>query len=92
MNAPMRPPTNVKTNAKMNDCDRLSALISRFEMTVTPAPDDDGNLAILGCPATGEPRMAVFSPRGEANCCNDDPLLVSAHRRKSASTPPKMRR
>jgi len=71
MNKPMKHP--------MNDCDRLSALISRFEMSVIPAPDGDGNLAILGCPATGEPTMAVFSPRGQADCCNGEPLLVSAH-------------
>jgi AraC-like DNA-binding protein len=64
---------------QMSDCDRLSALISRFEMTVTPAPAGDGNLAILGCPGIGEPRMVVFSPRGEANCCSGDPVLVSAH-------------
>ncbi len=75
MNIPVIRPKPCQTN----DCDRLSALISRFEMTVTPAPNGDGNLAILGCPETGEPRMAVFSPRGEANCCTDDPLLVSAH-------------
>ena len=75
MNAPMKS----LMPSQMNDCDRLSALISRFEMTVTPAPDGDGNLAILGCPGIGEPRMVVFSPRGEANCCNDDPVLVSAH-------------
>jgi AraC-like DNA-binding protein len=79
MNAPMITPPATQPSGNMNDCDRLSALISRFEMTVTPAPGGDGNLAILGCPKTGEPRMAVFSPRGEANCCNGDPLLVSAH-------------
>lgn len=62
-----------------SDCDRLDALISRFEMRVTPAPEGDGNLAILGCPATGEPTMAVFAPRAEARCCNGEPLLVSAH-------------
>jgi AraC-like DNA-binding protein len=61
-------------------CDRLEALISRFEMTVTPAPGGDGNLAILGCPKTGEPRAAVFAPRAEARCCCEgDRLLVSAH-------------
>jgi AraC-like DNA-binding protein len=70
---------NVQMKAPTYDCDRLSALISRFEMTVTPATGNDGNLAILGCPSTGEPRMAVFSPRGEASCCNGDPVLVSAH-------------
>jgi AraC-like DNA-binding protein len=75
MNAPIKNPVS----AAVNDCDRLSALISRFEMTVTPALGGEGNLAILGYPATGEPRMAVFSPRGDANCCNDDPVLVSAH-------------
>ncbi len=64
----------------MDDCDRLEALISRFEMTVTPAPAGDGNLAILGCPETGEPRMGVFAPRAEAACaCEGDRLLVSAH-------------
>ena len=64
----------------MDDCDRLEALISRFEMTVTPAPAGDGNLAILGCPETGEPRMAAFAPRAEASCsCAGDRLLVSAH-------------
>jgi AraC-like DNA-binding protein len=63
----------------MNDCDRLEALLSRFVMSVTPAPAGDGNLAILGCPQTGEPRMAVFAPRAEARCCNGEPLLVSAH-------------
>jgi AraC-like DNA-binding protein len=63
----------------MPNCDRLDALIARFEMTVVPAPDDDGNLAILGCPATGEPRSVVFAPRAEARCCNGEPLLVSAH-------------
>ena len=63
----------------MYDCDRLDALISRFEMVVTPAPDGDGNLAILGCPATGEPRTAVFAPRAGTRCCNGEPLLVSAH-------------
>jgi len=64
----------------MHDCDRLEALISRFEMTVAPAPDGDGNLAILGCPATGEPRAAVFAPRAEARCCCEgDRLLVSAN-------------
>lgn len=64
----------------MSDCDRLEALISRFAMSVTPAPGGDGNLAILGCPETGEPRMAVFAPRAEARCsCEGDRLLVSAH-------------
>jgi len=63
----------------MTDCDRLDALIARFEMHVMPAPDGDGNLAILGCPATGEPRSVVFAPRAEARCCNDEPLLISAH-------------
>jgi AraC-like DNA-binding protein len=63
----------------MTDCDRLEALLSRFEMTVTPAPDGDGNLAILGCPATGEPLRAVFAPRANARCCEDAPLLASAH-------------
>jgi AraC-like DNA-binding protein len=63
----------------MSDCDRLDALIARFEMTVTPAPEGDGNLAVLGCPATGEPTTAVFAPRADARCCNDEPLLVSAH-------------
>lgn len=64
----------------MHDCDRLEALISRFEMSVTPAPGGDGNLAILGCPETGAPRMAVFAPRAEARCCCEgDRLLVSAH-------------
>ncbi len=63
----------------MNDCDRLEALLSRFAMSVTPAPAGDGNLAILGCPETGEPRMVVFAPRAEARCCNGEPLLVSAH-------------
>ncbi len=64
----------------MHDCDRLDALISRFQMTVTPAPGGDGNLAILGCPETGAPRMAVFAPRAEARCCCEgDHLLVSAH-------------
>jgi AraC-like DNA-binding protein len=66
----------------MSDCDRLEALISRFEMTVTPAPDGDGNLAILGCPRTGEPRKAIFVPRATAHCdCSDVPLLISAHAR-----------
>ncbi len=63
----------------MSDCDRLEALLSRFAMSVSPAPDGDGNLAILGCPETGEPTMAVFAPRAEARCCNGEPLLVSAH-------------
>jgi AraC-like DNA-binding protein len=63
----------------MPNCDRLEALISRFEMTVTPAPEGDGNLVILGCPETGEPKMAVFAPRAEACCCSGEPLLVSAH-------------
>ena len=63
----------------MGDCDRLEALLARFEMRVTPAPDGNGNLAILGCPSTGEPKMAVFAPRAEARCCNDEPLLVSAN-------------
>lgn len=63
----------------MGDCDRLEALLSRFEMRVTPAPMGDGNLAILGCPQTGEPTTAVFAPRAEARCCNGEPLLVSAH-------------
>jgi AraC-like DNA-binding protein len=63
----------------MNDCDRLNALLSRFEMTVTAAPGGDGNLAILGCPATGEPTRAVFAPRADARCCDGEPLLVSAH-------------
>jgi len=65
----------------MLDCDRLEALISRFEMTVTPAPEGDGNLAILGCPRTGEPTRAVFAPRADARCCNNEPPLVSAHAR-----------
>ncbi|HUF85935.1 MAG TPA: AraC family transcriptional regulator [Thermohalobaculum sp.] len=64
----------------MHDCDRLEALISRFEMSVTPAPGADGNLAILGSPETGAPRVAVFAPRAEARCCCEgDRLLVSAH-------------
>ncbi|MDH3666855.1 MAG: AraC family transcriptional regulator [Paracoccaceae bacterium] len=63
----------------MGNCDRLEALLSRFEMRVTPAPAGDGNLAILGCPETGEPTTAVFAPRAEARCCNGEPLLVSAH-------------
>ena len=64
----------------MTDCDRLEALISRFAMRVTPAPAGDGNLAILGCPATGQPRIAVFAPRAEARCsCEGDRLLISAH-------------
>ena len=63
----------------MYDCDRLDALITRFEMTVTPAEGAEGNLAILGCPETGEPRGVVFAPRAEARCCNDEPLLVSVH-------------
>ena len=63
----------------MGDCDRLEALLARFEMRVTLAPNGDGNLAILGCPSTGEPTMAVFAPRAEARCCNDEPLLVSAN-------------
>jgi len=62
----------------MSDCDRLEALIARFEMTVTPAPQGDGNLAILGCPETGEPKVAVFAPGAEATCCSGEPLLVSA--------------
>jgi len=65
----------------MPDCDRIEALISRFEMTVTPAPEGDGNLAILGCPRTGEPTRAVFAPRADARCCKNEPLLVSAHAR-----------
>jgi len=63
----------------MTDCDRLNALLSRFEMTVTPAPDGDGNLAILGCPKTGEPKRAVFAPRADARCCEGERLLASAH-------------
>lgn len=63
----------------MTDCDRLNALLARFEMTVTPAPDGDGNLAILGCPETGEPKRAVFAPRADARCCEGEPLLASAH-------------
>jgi len=64
----------------MTDCDRLEALLSRFEMTVVPSPDGDGNLAILGCPRTGEPRRVVFAPRADARCCDDGvPLLASAH-------------
>jgi len=63
----------------MTDCDRLEALLSRFEMAVTPAPDGNGNLAIMGCPATGEPRRVVFAPRADARCCEDAPLLASAH-------------
>ena len=64
----------------MGDCDRLDALLNRFEMRVSPAPDGDGNLAILGCPETGEPTSAVFAPHAEARCaCNGEPLLISAH-------------
>lgn len=48
-------------------------------MVVTPAEGDEGNLAILGCAETGEPRSVVFAPRAEARCCNGEPLLVSAH-------------
>lgn len=73
----------------MSDCDRLEALLSRFEMTVVPAPEGDGNLAILGCPATGEPRTAVFAPRARASCsCHTEPLLVSAHARWGGDTNP----
>lgn len=70
---------NIPANIQMNDCDRLDALISRFEMSVIAAPNGDGNLAILGCPATGEPTRAVFAPRADARCCEGEPLLVSAH-------------
>ena len=72
----------------MYDCDRLEALISRFEMSVTPAEGAEGNLAILGCPKTGEPRSVVFAPRAEARCCNGEPLLVSAHASWGGDTNP----
>jgi AraC-like DNA-binding protein len=42
--------------------DRLSALMARFQMRVTPAPTGTGNLVVLGAPA---PRRAVYWPRGD---------------------------
>lgn len=62
----------------MQHCDRLEALIRRFEMRVTPAPVEEANLAVLGCPGSGAPRGVVFAPRAEARCPSGEPILAAA--------------
>ena len=44
--------------------DRLSALLARFELGVTPADQDRSNLRILAAAHEALPNRIVFSPRG----------------------------
>lgn len=50
----------------MTHFDRLSALISRFEILVTIVPAGSGNLIMLGDGKSRVPRRIVFCPHGHA--------------------------
>lgn len=50
----------------MQKIDRLSALISRFELSVSLSRGDDANLMIFADPSTDAPTRIVFAPLGNA--------------------------
>lgn len=45
--------------------DRLSALVSRFALDVTPVPRDQANLTICGPNQTAPPERVIFAPAGK---------------------------
>ena len=60
--------------------DRLSALLTRFELGVTPSTQDRSNLRILATGRELRPKRIVFSPRRFISdpVANSDTLLFSA--------------
>lgn len=58
--------------------DRLSALITRFDLRVFRMPLGEGNMAVFGDPATGEPGRVEIRTRGGAPAAGPDEALVAA--------------
>lgn len=50
--------------------DRLSALVSRFELDVSPSTRDEANLAICQLPQGGTPNRIIFVPVGHLDAAN----------------------
>ncbi len=64
----------------MTRCDRLSALLTRFELSVTPGGQGSSNLAILAGAHENLPGRIVFSPGHSIapNITGNDTVLFSA--------------
>jgi AraC-like DNA-binding protein len=59
-------------------CDRLSALISRFDLRVEGVPLGTGNMAVFGAPETGRPSRVEIRTRGGSAAARPDEVPIAA--------------